>query len=292
MAEILKGKPIADKISEQILQKVNFLKEKGVKIKIAAVQVGDDPATQYYVKNQKKQAENHNIEHQLFKLAPQTTQQQLIDVINELNASDSITGIILLTPLPKHLNAWQAQIAISPKKDIEGIHPSNLGMLVYNKQRIAPCTALAAVKMLQATNIDLTGAETVIVGRSAIVGKPAALLLLDKKLSATVTICHTGTSKKGKLEQHISNADIVIAAMGVPNAIKGHWIKPSAIVIDVGVNQVGDKLVGDVEFETAAERASIITPVPGGVGTVTTRLLMLNAVEAALWQHGIETSEQ
>ncbi len=288
MAEILKGKPIADEISRQIQTKIDFLREKQITVKIAAVQIGDDPATQYYVKSQQKQAEKHNIEHQIFKLAPQTKQQQLIDVINELNASKSITGIILLTPLPKHIDTWQAQIAIDAKKDIEGIHPSNLGLLVYNKQRLAPCTALAAIKMLQACDIDLTGAETVIVGRSAIVGKPAALLLLDRKLSATVTVCHTGTSKKGKLKEHISNADIVIAAMGVPEAIKGEWIKPGAIVIDVGVNQVEDKLVGDVEFEKASERASIITPVPGGVGVVTTRLLMLNAVEAAYWQHEIQ----
>ena len=288
MADILKGKPIADKISEEIHKKINLLKEKGIKVKIAAIQIGDDAATQYYVKSQQKQAEKHEIEHQLFKLAPQTNQQQLIDVINEINTSDSVTGIILLTPLPEQINTWQARIAIDPKKDIEGIHPSNLGLIVYNKQRLAPCTALAAIKMLEACNIDLTGAETVIVGRSAIVGKPAALLLLDKKLSATVTICHTGTSKKGKLEEHIANADIVIAAMGVPEAIKGDWIKPGAIVIDVGVNQIDDKLVGDVEFDKAAQRASIITPVPGGVGTVTTRLLMLNAVESACWQHGIE----
>jgi len=288
MAEILKGKPIADEISEQIHRKLSLLQDKGIKVTIAAVQIGDDPATEYYVKSQRKQADRHNIEHRHFKLAPQATQSQLIDAINELNSSSSITGIILLTPLPEHIDTWATQTAIDPKKDIEGIHPSNLGLLVYNRHRLAPCTALAAVKMLQSCDVDLVGAETVIVGRSAIVGKPAGLLLLDRKLSATVTVCHTGTSKKGKLIEHISRADIVIAAMGRPEAIKGEWIKPGAIVIDVGVNQVGDKLVGDVEFESAAQRASIITPVPGGVGVVTTRLLMLNAVEAACWQNGIE----
>ncbi len=251
---------------------------------IAAVQVGGDPATEVYIRNQQKQARSHGIEHQHHQLPAGTTQDELIACIKKLNSDPQVTGIILLTPLPKPLDAWSAQMAIEPKKDIEGIHPVNLGLLVYNQQRLAPCTALAAVTMVEASGVDPVGAETVIVGRSSIVGKPAALLLLDRKLSATVTICHTGTARRGKLSEHVSRADIVIAAMGSAQAIKGEWIKPGALVIDVGTNQTETGLVGDVEFKTAAERAGMITPVPGGVGTVTTRILLANAVEAAAWQ--------
>jgi len=283
-AEILKGKPIADQMSEEIRERMAEFDKRGIGVSIAAVQVGQDPASEFYIRNQKKQAEAHGIGHQLHQLEDGTTQEQLLAYIRKLNADPKVTGIILLTPLPKPLDAWTAQIAIDPKKDIEGIHPVNLGMLVYNQQRLAPCTALAAVKMIEASGVDTVGAETVIVGRSAIVGKPAALLLLDRKLSATVTICHTGTSKKGKLADHVASADVVIAAMGVAEAIKGEWIKPGAVVIDVGTNQTEKGMVGDVEFEPATERAGIITPVPGGVGTVTTRILMQNAIEAVKWQ--------
>ncbi len=286
MAQLLEGKPIAEEISKEIRTGVSELAGNGVRVSIAAVQVGDDAAAGVYVRNQKKQAENHGIEHQHHLLGPQTTQAELLDYIRKLNMDPKVTGIILLTPLPKGLDAWAGQTAIDPKKDIEGIHPVNLGLLVYNQEKLAPCTALAAIRMIRAAGVDTVGAETVIVGRSSIVGKPAALLLLEKKLSATVTICHTGTSKRGKLAEHVGKADIVIAAMGAPRAIQGEWIKPGALVIDVGVNQTETGLVGDVEFETASRRAGIITPVPGGVGTVTTRILMLNAVLAAKWQHG------
>lgn len=286
MGQLLEGKPIAEEISKEIRTGVSELTGKGVKVSIAAVQVGEDAAAGVYARNQKKQAENHGIEHQHHRLGTQTTQGELLEYIRKLNMDPKVTGIILLTPLPKGLDAWAVQMAIDPKKDIEGIHPVNLGLLVYNQEKLAPCTALAAIRMIQAAGIDTVGAETVIVGRSSIVGKPAALLLLEKKLSATVTICHTGTSKRGKLAEHVGKADIVIAAMGVPRAIQGEWIKPGALVIDVGVNQTETGLVGDVEFETASRRAGIITPVPGGVGIVTTRILMLNAVLAAKWQHG------
>lgn len=287
MAEILKGKAIADQMSQEIRTKIDELGRGGIGVSIAAVQVGQDPAAEFYVRNQQKQAQAHGIDHRLHSLADNTTQGQLVDYIHKLNNDPAVTGIILLTPLPRGLDAWAAQIEIDPKKDVEGIHPVNLGMLVYNQERLAPCTALAAVKMVEATGVDTVGAETVIVGRSAIVGKPAALLLLERKLSATVTICHTGTSKRGKLADHVANADIVIAAMGVAGAIKGEWIKPGATVIDVGTNQTADGIVGDVEFDVASQRAGIITPVPGGVGTVTTRILMRNAVEAVRWQKGI-----
>ncbi len=280
-AQILKGKPIADEISNQINEKISNLSQLGVKVKISAIQVGDDPATEFYLNSQKKQAEKHGIEHELFHLQTSTTQDELIKLITDLNNDNETTGIILLTPLPSHIDTWVVQKAIDPAKDIEGIHPSNIGLLVYDKAKLIPCTALAAVKMLEATGIDLTGLEVVIIGRSAIVGKPLALLLLSKSRSATVTVCHTGTYKKGQLQNHISRADVVIAAMGSPHAIKGQWIKQDSIVIDVGVNDLNGKIVGDVEFEEASRRASVITPVPGGVGTVTTRILMLNAVISA-----------
>ena len=284
MARILEGKPIAEQISLEVRSGVEALSQRGIKVSIAAVQVGDDPATGVYIRNQKKQSDNHAIEHKHHLLSADTTQAGLIEFIRKLNADPAVTGIIVLTPMPKGLDAWAAQTAIDPKKDIEGIHPANLGLLVYNQEKLAPCTALAAIEMIRASGAETVGAETVIVGRSAIVGKPTALLLLERSLSATVTVCHTGTAKRGKLAEHVGRADIVIAAMGAPKAIRGEWIKPGAVVIDVGVNQTESGLVGDVDFAPAAERAGAITPVPGGVGTVTTRILMRNAVRAAQWQ--------
>ena len=197
-AEILKGKPIADAMSEEIRASMAEFKKQEISVAIAAVQVGQDPASEFYIRNQKKQAEAHGIGHQLHQLPDGTTQAELLAYIQKLNADPKVTGIILLTPLPKPLDAWSAQIAIDPKKDIEGIHPVNLGMLVYNQQRLAPCTALAAVKMIEASGVDTVGAETVIVGRSAIVGKPAALLLLERKLSANGDDLPYRYEQKGK----------------------------------------------------------------------------------------------
>lgn len=283
-AQLLEGKPVAENISAQVQQDIDTLTSQGVSLLLVAVQVGEDPATEVYVRNQKKRCEKMGMSHRHDLLPADTSEQDLLVHIEKLNKDPEVTGIILQTPLPDHINAWQAQTAITPAKDVEGMSPGNQGLLVYNRERLAPCTAQAVVEIIRHAQIDIVGAPVTIVGRSAIVGKPAALLLLERSLSATVTICHTGTSKRGLLEQYVGNADILVAAMGVANAIKGSWIKPGAVVIDVGMNQTDDGLVGDVEFEPAAERAGMITPVPGGVGRVTTSLLMRNVVEAAKWQ--------
>lgn len=279
--KLLKGRPVADMISKEVIARRKGLESKGRKVRIATIQVGQDPASTYYLHSQRRQAEKHGIEHTHIHLEESAGEDEIIAAVESANRDPSITGIMVLSPLPKGVDLLTVRKRIDPLKDIEGVHPLNLGLLLYDKAELAPATALAAVLMLEYANVDLLGKDVVIVGRSTTVGKPLALLLLYKTRSATVTLVHTGTARKGRLEEHIMRADIIIAAMGSPGAIKGKWIKEGAVVIDVGINQVGSKIVGDVEFEEAVERASIITPVPGGVGVVTTSVLMLNAVKAA-----------
>ncbi|RKY04629.1 bifunctional 5,10-methylenetetrahydrofolate dehydrogenase/5,10-methenyltetrahydrofolate cyclohydrolase [Candidatus Poribacteria bacterium] len=283
-AKILEGKPIAQKIKEEVKAEVEKLKAEGVTPCLAAVQVGEDPASKSYIRSQRRSCKEVGIEYKLFTLPENTSKEELKEFIEKLNNDPSITGIILQMPLPKHIDAREAFCWIDEKKDVEGVTPANLGLIAFDMPRLAPPTALAAIRMIEETGEEVLGRETVVVGRSTIVGKPAALLLLQRKFSATVTVCHTGTSKRGKLEEHVRNAEILIAAAGQPHLIKGEWVKEGAIVVDVGMNYVEGKFVGDVEFETAKERASYITPVPGGVGPVTTAILLRNVVEAVKWQ--------
>jgi methylenetetrahydrofolate dehydrogenase (NADP+)/methenyltetrahydrofolate cyclohydrolase len=207
------------------------------------------------------------------------TQEKLIEYIETLNNDLKVNGIILQMPLPAHIDYKKISEHIAPGKDVEGMHPSNIGKIIFGRAKALPCTAAAVMEIIKSTGIDLNGKEVVIVGHSEIVGKPLALLLLDKL--ATVTVCHIGTSKAGKLEEHVRKAEVLIVAVGRAGLIKGEWVK-GAIVVDVGINRVGDKLVGDVEFEEAEKRASWITPVPGGVGPLTVVMLMRNLVECAL----------
>jgi methylenetetrahydrofolate dehydrogenase (NADP+)/methenyltetrahydrofolate cyclohydrolase len=279
LAKLLEGKPIAEKIKEEIKQQVSSLKSKPV---LASVMVGDNPAAASYVKSQTKTAEGLGIEYQLHKLAQDTSEGALIEFIQKLNADKLINGIIIQMPLPPQVDYKKISQFILPGKDIEGMHPHNIGKIVFGKARILPCTPAAVMELLKETGVDLYGKEVVVVGHSEIVGKPLALLLLDK--FATVTVCHIGTSSAGKLEEHVRKAEVLIVAVGKAGLIKGEWIKEGAIVIDVGINRVGDKIVGDVEFESAEKRASWITPVPGGVGPLTVTMLMRNLVEAAKLQ--------
>jgi methylenetetrahydrofolate dehydrogenase (NADP+)/methenyltetrahydrofolate cyclohydrolase len=207
----------------------------------------------------------------------------LIDFIQKLNADKSVHGIIIQMPLPAHIDYKKISQYILPEKDAEGMHPANIGKIVFGKAKILPCTAAAVMELLKETGVDLYGKEVVVVGHSEIVGKPLALLLLDK--FATTTVCHIGTSKAGKLEEHVRKAEVLIVAVGKAGLIPGSWIKEGAIVIDVGINRIGDKIVGDVEFEAAQSKASYITPVPGGVGPLTVTMLMRNLVEAAKLQN-------
>jgi methylenetetrahydrofolate dehydrogenase (NADP+)/methenyltetrahydrofolate cyclohydrolase len=279
LAKLLEGKPIAEKIKEEIKQAAQSLKSKPV---LASIMVGENAGAASYLKSQTKVAESLGIEYKLHNLAQDTTESTLIEFIQKLNADKSVNGIIIQMPLSSQIDYKKISQFILPEKDVEGMHPANIGKIVFGKAKILPCTPAAVMELLNSCGVDLYGKEVVVVGHSEIVGKPLALLLLEK--FATVTVCHIGTSQAGKLEEHVKKAEILIVAVGKAGLIKGEWIKEGAVVIDVGINRVGDKIVGDVEFETAEKRASWITPVPGGVGPLTVTMLMRNLVEAAKLQ--------
>lgn len=277
MENILDGKLIAGRLRETIAANVRELKGRGVTPGLAVVLVGEDPASRVYVSMKEKACEQAGIFSDEHKLPAQTSEAQLLALIDELNRDSRIDGILVQLPLPKHIDESKVLEAISPHKDVDGFHPYNVGRLVTGKPLFQPCTPYGVMKMLEAAGVDLSGKEVVVVGRSNIVGKPVALMCLAKH--ATVTLCHSRTRD---LADKVARADVVIAAVGVPEMIKGAWIKPGAVVIDVGVNRVGEKkLVGDVEFEAARTRASLITPVPGGVGPMTITMLLYNTVEGA-----------
>ena len=279
MAKLLEGRPIAEKIKEEIKQEVKQLAFKPV---LASIQVGENPGAAAYVRSQFKLAESLGIEYKLHKLGQDTTENTLIEFIRKLNADKSVNGIIVQMPLPSQIEYKKISQFILPEKDVEGMHPLNFGKIVFGTAKIIPCTAAAVMELLYSINLDFYGKEVVVVGHSEIVGKPLSLLLLDK--FATVTVCHIGTSKAGKLEAHVKKAEVLIVAVGKAGLIKGEWIKDGAVVIDVGINRVGDKIVGDVEFEAAEKKAEYITPVPGGVGPLTVTMLMRNLVEATKLQ--------
>ena len=266
MVKLLEGKYVAEKIKEKIKLDIQSLKQAPV---LASILVGDNPGADAYVKSQAKTACSLGIEYKLYQLAGNISENELIGLISKLNMDKTVNGIVVQMPLPQHIDYKKVSGLISAKKDIEGMHSSS-------------CTASAVMELLNSTGIDLYGKEVVVVGHSEIVGKPLALLLLEK--FATVTICHIGTSYAGKLEEHVGKAEVLIVAVGQAGLIKGEWIKEGAIVVDVGINHQGGKIVGDVGFEAAEKRASFITPVPGGVGPLTVVILMRNLVEAAKLQ--------
>ncbi|MBU0503330.1 MAG: bifunctional 5,10-methylenetetrahydrofolate dehydrogenase/5,10-methenyltetrahydrofolate cyclohydrolase [Candidatus Omnitrophota bacterium] len=276
MAKLLEGKILVEQIKSILRDKINSA---GKKLKLVSIQVGVNPACEVYVKSQKRAADLLGIEYQLHQLDKVTNGEGLVSFIQELNQDNSVNGIIIQLPLPLHIDYKKISQFITPGKDVEGMHPLNLGKLIFGKAKILPCTAAAVMELLSSIGLNLSGKEVVIVGHSEIVGKPLSLLLLEKL--ATVTVCHIGTFKAGKLEEHIKRADVLIMAVGKAGLVKGEWIKEGAVVIDVGINKVGDKIVGDVDFEGASKRASWITPVPGGVGPLTVIMLMRNLVEGA-----------
>jgi len=285
-AILLAGKPIAEKIKAKLKEEIETLKSKFNTIPtLATIQVGENPQATIYLKSQKKNTLELGIEFQEHPLPATTTEKELIDYIGKLNQDKEVTGILLQLPLPPHINSKDIPIHIDPRKDVEGIHPENVGQAIFGKMRIGSCTALAVMELIKSTGVDLYGKEAVIVGHSEIVGKPVSLLLLDK--FATTTTCHIATGQRGYLPTHVKRAEILVVAVGRPGIIQGEWVQEGAIVIDVGINKVGDKIVGDVEFEKASEKASYITPVPGGVGPLTVTILMRNLVEAFKIQHNI-----
>jgi methylenetetrahydrofolate dehydrogenase (NADP+)/methenyltetrahydrofolate cyclohydrolase len=256
---------------------VTVLKAAGTIPGLAVVLVGEDPASRVYVSMKEKACEQTGIYSAEHKLSVETTEAELLALIDELNGDGRIDGILVQLPLPAHIDESKVLEAISPKKDVDGFHPYNVGRLVTGKPLFQPCTPYGVMKMLEYSGVKLSGKNVVVVGRSNIVGKPLALMCLAQ--NATVTICHSRTVD---LPDQVRRADVVIAAIGRPEMIKGDWLKEGAVVIDVGVNRVGEKkLVGDVEFASALPRVSAITPVPGGVGPMTITMLLYNTVESA-----------
>lgn len=277
-AVLLEGKVIAEKIKAAIKEEVDSLKSKhGRAPKLVALQLGENASSAVYVKAQKKAAENLGIEYELKVLPASITQAEAEDLVKVLNNDKNTTAIILQLPVPKGVDAKKLVNLIAPEKDAEGMHPENLGRILLGQYKTGPCTAMAVMELLEASKIDLYGKEAVIVGHSEIVGKPLALMLLNK--FATTTVCHIATGERGVLAGHVKNAEVLVVAVGKAGIVKGEWVKEGAVVIDVGINKVADKIVGDVEFEGASARAAFITPVPGGVGPLTTTVLMRNVVK-------------
>ncbi len=277
MADIIDGKAIAAELRQQIAADTQVLIDQNITPGLAVVLVGEDPASRVYVSMKEKACATAGIYSVEHKLPSETSEAILLELIDQLNSDEKIDGILVQLPLPGHIDEAKVLEAISPSKDVDGFHPYNVGRLLTGNPVFQPCTPFGIMKMLESIGVDLQGKDVVIVGRSNIVGKPVALMCLAEH--ATVTICHSRTVN---LPQKVAAADVVIAAVGRPEMIKGDWIKKGAIVIDVGVNRVGDKkLVGDVDFVAACENAAAITPVPGGVGPMTITMLLYNTLVSA-----------
>lgn len=277
-ARIIDGKAIAESIRGEIVEKVKALKEeRGITPGLAVILVGEDPASKTYVRNKEKACGQVGIYSEVHRLPESTSQEEVLALIKDLNRRPEIDGILVQLPLPKHIDSKACLEEISPDKDVDGFHPVNVGRLMVGEKCFIPCTPHGIIVLLERTGVDLVGKEAVVVGRSNIVGKPVAMLLMQRH--ATVTICHTRTKD---LPFHTKRAEVLVVAAGKPRVITGDMIKEGAVVIDVGVNAVDGKLVGDVDFDSAVQRAAAITPVPGGVGPMTITMLMLNTVEAAM----------
>jgi methylenetetrahydrofolate dehydrogenase (NADP+)/methenyltetrahydrofolate cyclohydrolase len=278
MATIIDGRALAREVQRQIKEEVDGLRRRwGLVLGLGVVLVGDDPASHLYVRNKEKACKEVGIRSQEHLLSAAVSEKDLLSLIHSLNRDKEIHGILVQLPLPPHVQAEKILQAVSPHKDIDGFHPVNQGLLLLGGEGFKPCTPMGIMRLLDSVGCDPKGKNAVVVGRSNIVGKPVALMLLARH--ATVTICHSRTVS---LRDEVGRADIVVAAIGKPAMIRGEWIKPGAAVIDVGVNRAPTgKLVGDVEFETAKERAAYITPVPGGVGPMTICMLLFNTLKAA-----------
>lgn len=275
-AHIINGKALAQQIRNEIANKVKVRVENGLSIPgLAVIQVGSNPASKIYVNNKQKACDDVGFASFAYDF-PTSTTEALLALIDELNQRSDVHGILVQLPLPENIDKTKVLERIDPNKDVDGFHPYNIGHLLQRDPLLRPCTPYGVVKMLESTGIHLSGLNATVVGASSIVGRPMALELL--LLGCTTTITHSRTVD---LAKHVSNADIVIAGVGIANYVKGEWIKPGAIVIDVGINRLPDgKLVGDVEFDTAVKRAGWITPVPGGVGPMTVAMLMSNTLQA------------
>lgn len=277
-AQLIDGKKISQQRIEAVAQAVKARQEKGLHTPcLAVVLVGDDPASAVYVRNKKLACQKSGIESRSYELPSETTQDDLLKLVDELNGDPDVDGILVQLPLPAHIDSQAVLERIEPHKDVDGFHPYNVGRLVVKMPLMRPCTPKGVMTLLEAYGIDPKGKKAVVVGASNIVGRPQALELLLSR--ATVTICHSATQN---LADEVAAADILVVGVGIPNFVKGEWVKPGAVVIDVGINRLDDgSLCGDVEFDVAKERASMITPVPGGVGPMTIATLLENTVHAA-----------
>ncbi len=294
-AQIIDGKQVAADMRAELKDEVAKLKEQGIVPGLGVILVGEDPASQSYVTAKERACENIGIYSDDNRLPAETSQEELMTLVEKMNNDPKINGILVQLPLPKGLNEAEVLLAIDPAKDVDGFHPINVGKMMVGEKAFLPCTPHGIIQLLIRSGVTIEGAEVVIVGRSNIVGKPLANMLIQKKpgANATVTVCHTRTKD---LLSHTKRADIVIAAAGRPNTVTADMVKDGVVVIDVGVNRVEDatkkkgyRLVGDVDFEAVKEKASFITPVPGGVGPMTITMLLYNTVESAKRAAGIVT---
>jgi methylenetetrahydrofolate dehydrogenase (NADP+) / methenyltetrahydrofolate cyclohydrolase len=277
-AQIIDGKLIAERVRAEVAERVRAYEAKtGKKPGLEVVIVGDDPASHVYVNSKEKMSAAVGLRGLVHRLPADITQRMLLDVVESLNEDPDVHGILVQFPLPKGLSQEEVVHSIDPRKDVDGLHPMNAGLLATGGVGLRPCTPSGSMRLIAETGVSLEGKRAVVIGRSNLVGKPIGLMLLEK--NATVTLAHSRT--RG-LDEVVRESDVVIAAVGVAELVKGAWIKPGAVVIDVGMNRLADKrLVGDVEFSTAKERAGFITPVPGGVGPMTIAMLLSNTVDAA-----------
>ena len=291
MSELIYGKIISAQINEELCLEVKQLKTKGIEPCLAVVLVGEDPASEVYVRNKKRTGEEIGMRSIGHNLPDTTTQRELETLIQSLNADPAVHGILCQFPLPEGLDETKVIQTIAPEKDVDGLHPLNAGLIAMGIPKFISCTPYGVLQMLKRSEISTSGKNVVVLGRSNLVGRPIATLLSSKGWDATVTVCHSRTSD---LAEVASQADILIAAIGIPEFVKANMVKPGAVVIDVGINRIDDpnkakgtRLVGDVAFEEVAAKASFITPVPGGVGPMTIAMLMVNTVNAARWQNGL-----
>lgn len=277
MANIIDGKLISDQIKQELKEKVSQLKNQNIAIQLAVIQVGNDPASSVYVSNKKKACAFVGIDSISYELSSDTTEEELLELIYELNESSSVNGILVQLPLPKSISEERILLAIDPKKDVDGFHPYNVGSMCIGKATYLPCTPAGVIQLLKRSHIDIEGKDCVILGRSNIVGKPMSLLMLQE--NATVTICH---SKTKNLKEVCKKADILIVAIGKPKMITAEYVKEDAVVIDVGIHRdENNKLCGDVDFDAVFASCQAITPVPGGVGPMTIAMLLQNCIDSA-----------
>ena len=276
------GKMVSAKVRGSILEEVNGLKDKGVRPGLAVIIVGEDPASKVYVRNKERACEECGFYSEKYALPEETTQEELLGLIDELNHNPHIDGILCQMPVPKHINEQAIIDAISPEKDVDAFHPINVGKIMVGNFDFLPCTPAGVMQLLEEYDIDPNGKNCVVIGRSNIVGKPMAMLLLHK--NGTVTICHSRTKN---LKEVCAQADILVAAVGKADFVTADMVKEGAVVIDVGMNRKDGKLCGDVAFDEVNEKASYLTPVPGGVGPMTITMLMKNTLKAAKLHHGI-----